>query len=106
MNTPNGPGGWITPATREITSKTLLASVIIRMKVYIFFVAVCIFALVMTETYAEEEDEPAVRETRAFKPPGPSICAVRCHYGSCYKICGTCAKCYCWVNIVARCKCC
>jgi len=36
----------------------------IRMKVVVFFAAVCIFALVMPQTYAEEEEEAAVREVR------------------------------------------
>ena len=34
------------------------------MKVVVFFAAVCIFALVMPQTYAEEEEEAAVREVR------------------------------------------
>ena len=41
--------------------------VIIRMKVAVFFAAICIFALVMPQAYAEEEDEPAVREARGAK---------------------------------------
>ena len=36
------------------------------MKVVVFFAAICIFALAMPQTYAEE-DEPAVREARNAK---------------------------------------
>ena len=39
---------------------------VIRMKVAVFFAAICIFALVMPQAYAEE-DESAVRETRGAK---------------------------------------
>ena len=38
---------------------------IIKMKVVVFFAAICIFALVMPQAYAEKkEDEAAVREVR------------------------------------------
>ena len=37
------------------------------MKVAVFFAAICIFALVMPQAYAEEEDETAVREARGAK---------------------------------------
>ncbi len=37
------------------------------MKVAVFFAAICIFALVMPQAYAEEEEETAVREVRAGK---------------------------------------
>ena len=37
------------------------------MKFVVFFAAICIFALVTPQTYAEEEDEPAVREARNAK---------------------------------------
>ena len=37
------------------------------MKLIVFFAAVCIFALVMPQAYAEEEDEAAVREVRMAK---------------------------------------
>ena len=46
------------------------ARVLIKMKVVVFFAAVCIFALVMPQAYAEEEEEEeeeketAVREVR------------------------------------------
>ena len=40
---------------------------IIRMKVAVFFAAICIFALAMPQAYAEEGDEPAVREARGAK---------------------------------------
>ena len=37
------------------------------MKVAVFFAAICIFALVMPQAYAEEEEETAVREVRSGK---------------------------------------
>ena len=37
------------------------------MKVVVFFAAVCIFALVMPQAYAEEEEEAAGREVRRGK---------------------------------------
>ena len=40
---------------------------IVTMKVAVLFTAICIFALVMPQAYAEEGDEPAVREARAGK---------------------------------------
>ncbi|KAI0208540.1 hypothetical protein LSAT2_006782 [Lamellibrachia satsuma] len=67
--------------------------VIIRMKVAVFFAAICIFALVVPQGYAEEEDEPAVREARGAK--APVMCAAKCQYNSCKKICMHCAICYC-----------
>ncbi|KAI0213598.1 hypothetical protein LSAT2_001340 [Lamellibrachia satsuma] len=77
---------------------------IIRMKVAVFFAAICIFALVMPQAYAEEGDEPAVREARAAK--APVMCAAKCQYDSCKKICMHCAICYCSNGVYGQCKCC
>ena len=41
--------------------------IIARMEVVVFFAAICIFAVAMPQTYAEEEDEPAVREARRVR---------------------------------------
>ncbi|KAI0208542.1 hypothetical protein LSAT2_006784 [Lamellibrachia satsuma] len=77
----------------EIISRSRRQLVSIRMKVAVFFAAICIFALVVPQAYAEEEDEPAVREARGAK--APVMCAAKCQYNSCKKICMHCAICYC-----------
>ncbi|KAK2159508.1 hypothetical protein NP493_1712g00053 [Ridgeia piscesae] len=74
------------------------------MKVAVFFAAICIFALVMPQAYAEEEEETAVREVRAGK--APVMCAAKCQYDSCKKICMHCAVCYCSNHVYGQCKCC
>ncbi|KAI0208539.1 hypothetical protein LSAT2_006781 [Lamellibrachia satsuma] len=74
------------------------------MKIVNFFAAICMFALVMPQTYAEEEDEPAVREARDGKIP--VVCVAKCQYDSCKKICLHCAICYCSNRVYGQCKCC
>ncbi|KAK2159003.1 hypothetical protein NP493_1753g00020 [Ridgeia piscesae] len=73
------------------------------MKVAVFFAAICIFALVMPQAYAEEEEETAVREVRAGK--APVMCAAKCQYDSCKKICMHCAICYCSNHVYAPVMC-
>ncbi|KAI0213599.1 hypothetical protein LSAT2_001341 [Lamellibrachia satsuma] len=80
------------------------SKVITRMKVTVFFAALCIFALAMPQAYAEEGDESAVREARAAK--APVMCAAKCQYDSCKKICMHCAICYCSNHVYGQCKCC
>ena len=41
--------------------------IIARMKVAVFFAANCVFPLVVPQTYAEEEDDSVVRETRRIR---------------------------------------
>ncbi|KAI0208543.1 hypothetical protein LSAT2_006785 [Lamellibrachia satsuma] len=94
----------ITPATQEIISRCHCQLVIIRMKVAVFFAAVCVFSVVMLQAFAEEEDEPAIRDVRGAK--APVMCAAKCQYNPCKKICMHCAICYCSNRINGVCKCC
>ncbi len=55
------------PCALSVMFLEQVTSHIIRMKVAVFFAAICIFALVMPQAYAEEEEETAVREVRAGK---------------------------------------
>ncbi|KAI0237058.1 hypothetical protein LSAT2_012432 [Lamellibrachia satsuma] len=76
------------------------------MKVIVFFAAICIFALVMPQVSAKhvEADAPAVREARSAK--APVMCAAKCQYDSCKKICMHCAICFCSNHVYGVCKCC
>ncbi|KAI0208537.1 hypothetical protein LSAT2_006779 [Lamellibrachia satsuma] len=74
------------------------------MKVAVFLAAICIFALVMPQAYAEEEDEPAVREARGAKG-GIALCSVTCPYASCKKICMRGCEAYCGNGVYGVCHC-
>ena len=52
--------------SNDVIIFTQIAQELVKMKVAVFFAAICIFALVMPQAYAEE-DESAVREARAAK---------------------------------------
>ncbi|KAI0213602.1 hypothetical protein LSAT2_001344 [Lamellibrachia satsuma] len=57
-------------------------SVITRMKVFVFFVAICVFTLVVPQTYAKKRFNPTVRKATAYNHVS-SICSVGCWYNSC-----------------------
>ncbi|KAI0213603.1 hypothetical protein LSAT2_001339 [Lamellibrachia satsuma] len=72
------------------------------MKVAVFIAAICIFSLVMSQTYAEE-DETAVREARDAK--APVMCMAKCQYKPCKKICMHCCIGFCSNGVYGVCKC-
>ncbi|KAI0224198.1 hypothetical protein LSAT2_024781 [Lamellibrachia satsuma] len=78
--------------------------IIARMKVAVFFAAICIIALAKPQAYSKEEDEPAVREARGAK--GAVMCAAKCADSPCKKICRHCAICYCSNGVYGMCYCC
>ncbi|KAK2182589.1 hypothetical protein NP493_346g02040 [Ridgeia piscesae] len=74
------------------------------MKVIVLFNVVCIFALVLPQTSAENEYSGTQVVRRAGK--APVMCAAKCQYNPCMKMCMHCAFCYCNSHVYGQCKCC